>query len=274
MLDLVFQALRRAGAPVAVIILVVLWPELILREALTARFTRAMMTGTADVGAMVGGAGWVVASALLGFYVGLVVSAAMVAVLSARDRGAALGTWGALKIGLARSGATVGASAMAAVALVVVASITLIVGAVLGVLIPVVGLLMVLPIVLLVALVGFLVSYLLVAVAVQEGVGPWRTLTRTVSLLRGGFWRAVLVTLLLLVLMVAVVAALFTIGALVANLMGELTWTLQVLGTGVFTAVSTPMFAAAGLILHRDLQVRGEAYDLRVRARALTGRLA
>ena len=63
------------------------------------------------------------------------------------------------------------------------------------------------------------------------------------------------------------VAAIGSLGVLVANALGELGWTLQVIGGGMMSAATTPIFAAAGLVLYRDLRVRGEAYDLHVRAR-------
>ncbi len=270
-LDLVFQTLRRAGGPVAVIVLAVLLPELLLRELATFRFTRTATIDPTDIGAAFAGFGWVVVSALVGLYVGLVISAAIVALLAARDRGATLGVWGGLRIGLARSGATVGASVLTMLGVTAASFVALVIGIVFAVVIPFAGLLLMVPIVLFVPLVGFLMSYLLIAVAVEEGVGPWHTLTRTVTLLRRGFWRAVLITLLLGLLTLAVGAGLFALGGLIAAGLGELGWVLQVLGGGLFSAISTPLFAAAGLILYRDLRVRGEAYDLRVRARALRG---
>lgn len=91
------------------------------------------------------------------------------------------------------------------------------------------------------------------------------------TLVRHRFWRSVLLTLLLGLLTLGLVAGLGALGALLASALGEFSWMLQVAGGALFAAISTPLFAAAGLVLYRDLRVRTEAYDLQVRARALAG---
>jgi len=270
-LDVTLIALRRGGGSVLAIVLAILLPEVLLREAVTLRVTGPFTTDPATLWEPVAGSGWLVLSALIGLYLGLVISAAIVASLGARDRGLSLNVLGAMKIGFARSGATAGASVLAAIGIVPLAFVGLIIGMVLAFVIPIVGLLLMIPVLLFVPLVGYLISFLLVAVAVEEGLGPWSTLVRTLSLIRRGFWRSLLVTLALAVLLLAIVAGLFLAGFLLSTALGDLGWTLQVLGSGLFGAISTPLFASAGLVLHRDLRVRGEAYDLRLRARVLAG---
>lgn len=264
-LDTVFVTLRRAGAPVLVILLAVLLPELLLREVVTARLLPTAPGAELDLA--VAGLGWAFVSTLVGLYLGLVISAAIVALFSARDRAWPLGIRQALLLGVRRSGATVGASVLAALVVGVVFVPAVFVGTLFALTVPVAGVLVTIPVVLFVPLVGYLVSFVLVAVAVEEGTGPIATLGRTVRLLRRSFWRSVLLTLQLLVLVLVVAAAIAVLGALVAAVLGELSWILQVLGGGLFSALTTPIFAAAGLVLYRDLRVRVEGYDLEVRAR-------
>ena len=270
-LDLSFLAVRRGGAVVAVIVMAILLPEQMLRDALTLRATGPMLADPSDLGAAFAGFGWTLLSAAIGIYLGLVISAAIVAVLSAHDRDASLGVWAALRIGFLRSGATLGATVLAAIGVVPLLLFSFFIGLMFALIVPVVGFVIMLPLLVFVPLLGFLISYLLVAVAVEEGLGPWKTLVRTLSLLRRGFWRSMLITLLLGILVFAVAAALFAAGMLIAVTMGDLDWILQVIGGGILAAISTPLFAAAGLVLHRDLRIIGEAYDLRVRARVLAG---
>jgi hypothetical protein len=268
-LDLAFQLLRRLGAPLAVLVLAILLPEQLLREVIGLRLLTPQAFDPSDLGVAFANLGWVLVSSFVGFYVGLVVSAAIVALLAARDRGEVLTVGPSLRIGLVRSGATLGASLVIGVGAVVLLVPAVLIGMLFAVVLPIVGFLLFVPIVLFVPLVGYLCSLLVVAVAVEEGTGPWRTVTRTLGLVRAGFWRAVLVTVLLGLLMLGVVAGLFAGGALLATLLGDAAWTLQVLGGGLFTVVSTPLAAAAGLVLYRDLRVRHEAFDLLSRTRAL-----
>lgn len=270
-LDVTLIALRRGGGSVLVVVLAILLPEVLLREALTLRVTGPMTTAPTTLDAPVAGFGWLLLSTSIGLYLGLVISAAIVGLLGARDRGLSMGVWGAMRLGFARSGATLGASVLAAIGIVPLAFVGLIVGMILAFLIPIAGLMLMIPVVLFVPLVGYLISFLLVAVAVEERLGPWQTLVRTLSLLRRGFWRSVLVTLVLAVLFLAIIAGLLFVGFLLSTALGELAWTLQVIGSGLVGAISAPLFASAGLVLHRDLRVQGEAYDLRLRARVLAG---
>lgn len=270
-LDVTVIALRRGGGPVLVIVLAILLPEVLLREALTMRVAGPFTTDPATLETSAAGLLWLLLSTLIGLYLGLVISAAIVGVLGARDRDLPIGVWSAIKLGFARSGATLGASVLAAIGIVPLVFVGLIVGMVLALLIPIVGLILMIPVVLFAPLVGYLISFVLVAVAVEERLGPWRTLVRTLALLRHGFWRSLLVTLVLAVLLLAIVAGLFFAGFLLSTALGELAWTLQVIGSGVVGAISTPLFASAGLVLHRDLRVRAEAYDLRLRAHVLAG---
>lgn len=270
-LDLSFLTLRRGGGGVAVIVMAILLPERMLRDALTLRATGPMLDDPSDIGSAFAGFGWTLLSVAIGIYVGLVISAALVGMLGARDRGTSLGVVAALRIGVLRSGATLGASVLAAIGVAPLFLVSLIIGLMLALLIPIVGALLMLPILLFVPLAGFLISYLLVAVAVEERLGPWGTLTRTLSLLRRGFWRSLLITLLLAILVLAVGAAVLAAGMLLALALGDLDWILQAIGGGIFAAISMPLFASAGLVLHRDLRIVGEAYDLRVRAAALAG---
>lgn len=268
-LDVSLIALRRGGSSVLVVVVAILLPELLLREALTLQVTGPLTTDPAALEAPVAGFAWLLLSAAIGLYLGLVISAAIVGLLGARDRDLPLSVLGALKLGFARSGATLGASVLAAVVIVPLTFVGLLIGMVLAVLIPILGLLLMIPVVLFVPLLGYLMSFLLVAVAVEEGLGPWGTLVRTLSLIRRGFWRSLFVTFVLAVLLLAILAGLFFAGFLLTTALGDLGWTLQVLGGGLFGAISTPLFASAGLVLHRDLRVGGEAYDLRLRARVL-----
>lgn len=268
-LDLAFQVLRRVGAPLVVLVFAILVPEQLLRQVIGFGLQPPDALDPTDFGAAFTNLGWLLVSSFVGFYVGLVVSAAIVAILAARDRGQDLSVWPSLRIGLVRSGATLGASLMLGIGAVVLFVPVFLFGVLIAVALPIVGIVLFVPVLLFVPLVGFLCSVLLVAVAVEEGTGPWRTLTRTLALVRSGFWRSVLITLLLWLVMLGVVAGLFVGGAFLSMFLGELTWTLQVLGGALFTAVSTPLAAAAGLVLYRDLRVRGEAFDLVTRTRAL-----
>lgn len=268
-LDLAFQVLRRLGAPFAVLVLAILVPEQLVREVIGVALQPPGTLDPGDLGAAFTNLGWLVVSSFIGFYVGLVVSAAIVAMIGMRDRGQGLPVWPSLRIGLVRSGATLGASLMLGIAVVVAFIPVFLFGVVIAVVLPIIGFILVVPVVLFVPLVGFLCSFLLVAVAVEEGTGPWTTLTRTFALVRSGFWRSVLVTLLLWLLILGVVAGLFVGGAFLSTFLGELTWMLQVLGGTLLTVVSTPLVAAAGLVLYRDLRVRNEASDLVTRTRAL-----
>ena len=271
-LDVTLTALRGGGGSVLVVVLAILLPEVLLREALTLRFTGPFTTDpVTTLEAPAAGFAWLILSTLVGLYLGLVISAAIVALLGARDRGLPLGVLGAMKIGFARSGATLGASVLAAIGIVPLAFVGLVIGMILAFVLPFVGLFLMIPVILFVPLLGYLVSFLLIAVAIEEGHGPWRTLVRTLSLIRRGFWRSLLVTLVLAVLLLAIIAGLFFAGFLLSTAMGELDWMLQVVGSGLFGAISTPLYASAGLVLHRDLRVKGEAYDLRLRARVLAG---
>jgi hypothetical protein len=268
-LDLSFQVLRRLGAPLAVLVFAILVPEQLLREVIGVGLQPPATVDPADIGAAFTNLGWLLVSSFIGFYVGLVISAAIVALLATRERGLELSVGPSLRIGLGRSGATLGASLMLGVGAVIVFIPVLLLGTLVAVVLPVVGIVLFIPIVLFVPLVGFLCSVVLVAVAVEEGTGPWKTLTRTLALVRSGFWRSVLITLLLWLVILGVVAGLFVGGALLSMVLGDLTWTLQVLGGAVLTTVSTPLLAAAGLVLYRDLRVRSEAFDLVTRTRAL-----
>src|SRR5690625_3354117 len=150
-LDTVFVALKRGGAPVVVIILAVLVPEVLLREFATSRL---IPTGaTLDLEEALAGLGASLITALIGLYLGLVISAAITAVVSGRDRGVQVGARDALLLGIRRSGATVGASVLLGLAFGVVFVAVLIVGVLLSVAVPVIGLLIAIPALLLVAVV-------------------------------------------------------------------------------------------------------------------------
>ncbi len=273
-LDSIVRILRRAAAPIAVLVLAVVWPDLLLRDALLAR-TAPLPTANLDPDELLmttlDGAGWWLLSMVVGLYVGVVVSGAIVAALSARDRSTPIGAWAALGVGLRRSGATFGATLIGVGLVIAVLFVVTIAATIMGIVIPIVGFLVMLPVLLLVALVGLVVSILVIPVAIEEGTGPWRTVTRTLTLLRWRLWWVLGVTLLVLLLLLAVAGALLVLGGLLMDLLGGAAWVLETLGSVLLAAVATPLLAATGFVIHREVRVRVEGFDLTVRTRGLRG---
>jgi len=270
-LDSVVVVLRRGAAPVAVIVLAVVWPDLLVREAAIARLA-PVPTTTVDpevlLTAYAAGAPWWLLNIAVALFISAVVSGGLVALFDARDHGVALGARDALLRGLRRSGAVLGATLLGLGAVGVLAFATVIAATVLGIVLPVIGFLLLLPVLLVLVLLGFVVSFLVVPVAVVEWRGPWRSFVRTLELIRRGNWRLLAVTALVLVLLLAIAVSLLVAGALLVDLLGAAGWILEVLGGALLAAIATPLLAAAGFVVHRDVRVRAEGFDLVVRAQA------
>ncbi len=273
-LDSIVLVLRWSLAPVAVVVFAVVWPDLLIREAIMARLA-PVPTSSLDPDALlqayVAGAPIWVANILVALFVSAVVSGALVALLGARDRGSDVGAGAALLFGVRRSGAVLGASLLGLGSVAVVALVTVVFATLFGVLIPIVGFLVMLPVLLAVLLLGFAISYLVVPVAIEEGRGPWSSFLRTLVLLRRGAWRVLATTALVLLLLLTIAGGLLFLGAVLMDLLGTAGWILEALGGALLAAIATPLLAATGFVVHRDLRVRTEGYDLIVRIDELTG---
>lgn len=270
-LDTIVIVLRRGAAPVAVIVLAVVWPDLLIREAAIARVAPAPTTLDPDalLRAYALGAPWWLLNIVVALFVSAVVSGALVALFDARDHGIAVGARAALLRGLRRSGAVLGATLLGVGLVAVLAFVTLVAATILGIVLPVIGFLLLLPVLVVLVLAGFVVSYLVVPVAVVEGRGPWSSFVRTLALIRRGNWRLLAITALVLLLLLAVAVSLLVAGALLADLLGAAGWILETLGGALLATIATPLLAATGFVVHRDVRVRSEGFDLLVRAHAL-----
>jgi hypothetical protein len=122
----------------------------------------------------------------------------------------------------------------------------------------------------LIALVAFVRFLLITQVIVIEDIRGVAALQRSWSLMRGNFWRAVLIFVFAIVVSIVMSLVLSIPGGIVAGLIGG---TVGAIISQVFSQLSqillTPVFAIAITLLYYDSRIRNEAFDLEVMAQNL-----
>jgi hypothetical protein len=122
----------------------------------------------------------------------------------------------------------------------------------------------------LIALVAFVRFLLITQVIVIEDIRGVSALQRSWSLMKGNFWRAVLIFVFAIVVAIVLSLILNIPGGIVAGLMGG---TIGAIVGQVFSQLSqillTPVFGIAITLLYYDSRIRNEAFDLEVMAQNL-----
>jgi hypothetical protein len=122
----------------------------------------------------------------------------------------------------------------------------------------------------LIALVAFVRFLLITQVIVIDDIRGVAALQRSWSLMKGNFWRAVLIFVFTIVVSIVMSFVLNFPGGIVAGLIGG---TVGTIISQVFSQLSqillTPVLAIAITLLYYDSRIRNEAFDLEVMARNL-----
>jgi hypothetical protein len=200
---------------------------------------------------------WTGIVVIVGLVLGVVVAGAIVALADAHNQRMVRSVRDAVGIGLARSGATLGASVLVLVTVVVVLALGSVVIAPITVLAPALGSVLVLGFVLLVGLAGAALSYLVVPVAVLGEQGAFRTLGTTLRLARR---RARRMLGVVAVLALALVAVAVTVGVGVQGLdlvFSGPWWVGETLGTILLSVIAAPVTAVAAYVVHLDASAAG-----------------
>lgn len=172
----------------------------------------------------------------------------------------------ALRASAGVSGATLGATVLLLVAAIVVGGVLAVGIGVLAVLAAPLGIVVGIVVVPVLVAAALALGYLVLPIAVAEGTGPLRTLTRALWVLRRRFWWVIGVTMLALLLVAAVSFALTLALGVVALLAGPAAFVVEAVAGTLGALVSVPLTVGAAALIHHDARVRGEGHDLRARA--------
>ncbi|MEX2550225.1 MAG: hypothetical protein WD638_08350 [Nitriliruptoraceae bacterium] len=284
-LDGAVRVFRSVVGPAALLVLVVIGPLQLGTNLLLSRLAPGVVGGglsglldldvAAAQGMQVGLILTQLGSGLLGYLLSLIASAAVVALVLTVDRGEVATLTGALTTAVRVLVTTLVASLLlgllgiAAVIGFALLSFLLLVIPILGVIALFV---VILPGYLLGAAAFLALTSLVVPVAVVEGGGPLRTLSRTVWVFTRQPLRILWITLLVAVVVTALTAALQLPFLLVSEVSPAGGWAIESVGSTLGQVVSVPVSAAAALLVYLDTRVRLEGLDLRVRVRAVAGR--
>lgn len=275
LLDGAFRILRSLAGPLVLLVLAIYAPYHLASSFLTARMIpelqdpvaveRFFETAEPDLELLarlftVGG-GFAIVALLLNVIVG----GAIVWLVLARDRGQDVTLPAALRAGLARSGATLGAATLTVLGAL---AVTLGGGLLTVATTPFLGL-VVLPFAALAWLVAVAMLFLLLPVAIAEGGGPLRTFGRTVTLLRRRFGRILGLTVLTAIVLIAVAAGVTVLLSQLALLAGPFAWLVEAVGSTLLRMLALPVAVLVALLVYVDVRVRFEGLDLQLRAQQL-----
>lgn len=288
LLDGAFRGLRATFGPVALLVLVLIAPVTLISNLVLARVApwtfeqpfgpqfeapvddAPMPPGLfEDVTAFFGVAAVV---GLVTYVLGLLISAAVIALVLDVDRGrpSNLGSAarGALRVFLPVLGASLllvlGGFFVTIVYAVV--SVLLLLVPVLGIILFVV---LMLPLGIALLVVFFASTSLVVPIAVTEGTGVLETLGRVVWVLKVRFWRVVGVTLLVGLLILAITAGLQFGATLLAAGVPAGDWVIVSVSETATQLISIPVSAFVALLIYLDARIRFEGLDVQLRARGL-----
>ncbi len=209
---------------------------------------------------------------IAGLLVTLVVAAGLVSLADGQDRGQRPTAGDALRQGLERLGATLGATVMLLALSVAALLVGVLLVAPLGLVAMPLAIVAALGVLFVVGVVSAAVSYLIIPVAVMERSGPLLTLRRTLTLARRRFGRllGVAVVVMLVVLVVSIVLGLLL--GVVSLFAGEAGWIVDAVSTALITGITLPATLLSALLVYLDARARLEGYDVATRATDLAAR--